>query len=208
MAMERVQNKPCGGRYGDIVQSIGNTPLIELPRLSPKPGVRIWATLESRTPTGSVKDRVARALIEDAEEKGAIGPGRTILEPTSGNTGISLAMICSRKGYRLKVVMPENVTPERTQLLQMYGAEIVYSPGSEGSNGAVAMALEMAAEDSSYYMPYQYGNQANPNAHYFGTAPEILEELDEVAAFVAGLGTGGTLMGNGRRLREELGCDV
>src|SRR6202047_121626 len=208
MALESLQNKPCGGRYGDIVQSIGHTPLIELKRLSPKPGVRIWAKLESRNPTGSVKDRVARALIEDAEEKGAIGPGQTILEPTSGNTGISLAMICSRKGYRLKVVMPENVTPERPQLLQMYGAEIVYSAGSEGSNGAVARALAMAAEDASYYMPYQYGNQANPNAHYNGTAPEILEELDEVAAFVAGLGTGGTLMGNGRRLKEAFGDGV
>ena len=208
MAVERLANRPCAGRYGDIVQSIGHTPLIELPRLSPKPGVHVWAKLESRNPTGSVKDRVARALIEDAEEKGAIGPGQTILEPTSGNTGISLALICSRKGYRLKVVMPENVTPERTQLLRMYGAEIVYSPGDQGSNGAVAMALEMATEDSSYYMPYQYGNQANPGAHYNGTALEILEDLDEVSAFVAGLGTGGTLMGNGRRLKEELGDAV
>jgi [CysO sulfur-carrier protein]-thiocarboxylate-dependent cysteine synthase len=208
MAAERLGNRPCGGRYCDIVQSIGHTPLVELPRLSPKPGVRIWAKLESRNPTGSVKDRVARALIEDAEEKGALGPGQTILEPTSGNTGISLAMICSRKGYRLKVVMPENVTPERTQLLRMYGAEIVYSPGDQGSNGAVAMALEMASGDPSYYMPYQYGNQANPNAHYNGTALEILEELDEVSAFVAGLGTGGTLMGNGRRLKETFGDAV
>jgi [CysO sulfur-carrier protein]-thiocarboxylate-dependent cysteine synthase len=208
MAMERVQNKPCGGRYGDIIQSIGNTPLVELPRLSPKPGVRIWAKLESRNPTGSVKDRVARALIEDAEEKGAILPGQTILEPTSGNTGISLAMICARKGYPLKVVMPENVTPERTQLLEMYGAQIVYSEGFKGSNGAVEKALDMAEADSSYYMPYQYGNMANPNAHYNGTALEILEELDEVSAFVAGLGTGGTLMGNGRRLKETFGDAV
>jgi [CysO sulfur-carrier protein]-thiocarboxylate-dependent cysteine synthase len=208
MAVERLRSRPCGGRYGDIVQSIGNTPLVELPSLSPKAGVRIWAKLESRNPTGSVKDRVARALIEDAEEKGAIGDGHTILEPTSGNTGISLAMICSRKGYRLKVVMPENVTPERTELLRMYGAEIVYSEGSKGSNGAVEKALAMAAEDSSYYMPYQYGNQANPNAHYNGTALEILEELDEVSAIVAGLGTGGTLMGNGRRLKEALGDAV
>src|SRR5690242_9278503 len=200
---ERLENRPCGGRYGDIVQAIGNTPLVELKRLSPKPGVRIWAKLESHNPTGSVKDRVARALIEDAEEKGLIRPGQTILEPTSGNTGISLAMICSRKGYPLKVVMPDNVTEERTQLLKMYGAEIVYSPGEQGSNGAVAMALEMAEKDASYYMPYQYGNEANPCAHYEGTAPEILEELDEVTAFVAGLGTGGTLMGNGRRLKEE-----
>jgi cysteine synthase len=205
MAAEGLRNKPCGGRYGDIVQSIGNTPLIELPRLSPKPGVRIWAKLESRNPTGSVKDRVARALIEDAEEKGALGPGQTILEPTSGNTGISLAMICARKGYKLKVVMPENVTQERTQLLKMYGAQIVYSEGSKGSNGAVEKALEMAQQDASYYMPYQYGNPANPLAHYNGTALEILEELDEVSAFVAGLGTGGTLMGNGRRLKETFG---
>jgi [CysO sulfur-carrier protein]-thiocarboxylate-dependent cysteine synthase len=208
MAVERLRNRPCGGRYGDVVQSIGNTPLVELGRLAPKPGVRIWAKLESRNPTGSVKDRVARALIEDAEEKGALAPGQTILEPTSGNTGISLAMICTRKGYRLKVVMPENVTPERTQLLSMYGAQIVYSDGSKGSNGAVEMALEIAAADPSCYMPYQYANEANPNAHYNGTALEILEELDEVSAFVAGLGTGGTLMGNGRRLKETFGDAV
>ncbi len=198
-----LDTRPCGGKYGDIVQAIGNTPLVELKRLSPKPGVRIYAKMESANPTGSVKDRVARALIEDAEAKGAIAPGQTILEPTSGNTGISLAMICSRKGYPLKVVMPDNVTEERTQLLTMYGAEIVYSPGAQGSNGAVAMACEMAAADAQYYMPYQYGNEANPLAHYNGTAVEILEELDEVAAFVAGLGTGGTLMGNGRRLKEH-----
>src|SRR5437764_11060889 len=164
MAAERLQNKPCGGRYGDVVQSIGHTPLVELKRLNPKPDVRIWAKLESRNPTGSVKDRVARAMIEDAEERGLIRPGQTILEPTSGNTGISLAMICRRKGYPLHVVMPENVTPERTQLLHMFGAEIVYSPGDQGSNGAVAMALDMAEGDARYYMPYQYGNQANPNA--------------------------------------------
>ncbi len=208
MASARLENKPCGGRYGDLVQSIGNTPLIECQRLSPKPGVRIWAKLESRNPTGSVKDRVARALIEDAEQKGAIAPGQTILEPTSGNTGISLAMICGRKGYPLKVVMPDNVTPERTQLLRMYGADIVYSEGSKGSNGAVELALQMAESDPRYYMPYQYGNEANPLAHYNGTALEILEELDGVAAFVAGLGTGGTLMGNGRRLKETFGDAV
>jgi cysteine synthase B len=203
MIEPRLENRPCGGRYGDIVQSIGNTPLVELKRLSPKPGVRLYAKLESHNPTGSVKDRVARAMIEDAEERGLIRPGQTILEPTSGNTGISLAMICSRKGYPLKVVMPDNVTEERNQLLRMYGAEIVYSPGDQGSNGAVALALEMAEADPSYYMPYQYGNEANPRAHYEGTAVEILEELDEVTAFVAGLGTGGTLMGNARRLKEE-----
>jgi cysteine synthase B len=200
---EVLRNRPCGGRYGDIVESIGNTPLVELKRLSPKPGVRIYVKLESYNPTGSVKDRVARAMIEDAEERGLIAPGQTILEPTSGNTGISLAMICAFKGYPLKVVMPDNVTAERTQLLKMYGAEIVYSPGEQGSNGAVAMALELAESDPSYYMPYQYGNEANPRAHYNGTALEILEELDDVAAFVAGLGTGGTLMGNGRRFKEE-----
>ena len=201
MLRDELRNRPCGGRFGDIVESIGNTPLVELPRLSPKPGVRIYAKLEGRNPTGSVKDRVARSMIEAAEAEGAIEPGQTILEPTSGNTGISLAMICRRKGYPLKVVMPDNVTEERTQLLRMYGAEIVYSEGPKGSNGAVELALEMN-EDPSYYMPYQYGNEANPRAHYDGTAVEILEELDSVAAFVGGLGTGGTLMGNGRRLKE------
>jgi len=185
------------------VAAIGHTPLVELKTLSPKPGVRVYAKLESTNPTGSVKDRVARAMIEDAEAQGAMAPGQTILEPTSGNTGISLAMICKLKGYPLKVVMPDNVTEERTALLHMYGAEIVYSPGEQGSNGAVAMALDMAEADSSVYMPYQYGNAANPRAHYDGTAVEILEELPEVAAFVGGLGTGGTLMGNGRRLKEE-----
>ena len=209
MPVPPLVNRPCGGRYGDIVQAIGNTPLVELKRLSPKAGVRIWAKMESYNPTGSVKDRVARAMIEDAEEQGRIRPGQTILEPTSGNTGISLALICSRKGYKLKVVMPENVTPERTQLLEMYGAEIIYSEGAKGSNGAVEKALAMAEADASYYMPYQYGNEAIPGAHYHGTAVEILEELDgDVTAFVAGLGTGGTLMGNGRRLKEELGDRV
>jgi [CysO sulfur-carrier protein]-thiocarboxylate-dependent cysteine synthase len=195
-------------RKRGIVQAIGNTPLVELERLSHKPGVRLWAKLESHNPTGSVKDRVARALIHDAEAKGAVGPGVRILEPTSGNTGISLAMICARKGYRLTVVMPDNVTPERTDILRMYGAEIVYSPGAQGSNGAVDLALRMADADRAYYMPYQYGNPANPLAHYEGTGLEILEALDDVAAFVAGLGTGGTLMGTGRRLREELGNRV
>src|SRR5438132_2478319 len=208
MIEPRLDNRPCGGKYADIVQAIGHTPLVELRRLSPKPGIRIYAKLESYNPTGSVKDRVAKAMIEQAEAEGAIRPGQTILEPTSGNTGISLGMICSRKGYPLKVVMPDNVTDERTQLLRMYGAEIVYSPGEQGSNGAVALALEMAERDPSYHMPYQYGNQANPLAHYHGTAVEILEELDEVAAFVAGLGTGGTLMGNGRRLTEALGDQI
>jgi cysteine synthase B len=184
-----------------VVESIGNTPLVELKRLSPNPEVHIFAKLEGHNPTGSVKDRVARSMIEKAEAEGAIESGQTILEPTSGNTGIALAMICRRKGYPLQVVMPDNVTEERTQLLRMYGAEIVYSEGAKGSNGAVEVALELA-EQPGFFMPYQYGNEANPLAHYNGTAVEILEELDSVAAFVGGLGTGGTLMGNGRRLKE------
>jgi cysteine synthase B len=198
---DQLLNRPCGGRFGNIVESIGNTPLVELPRFSPKPDVRIYAKLEGHNPTGSVKDRVAKSMIEAAEAEGAIEPGQTILEPTSGNTGIALAMICRRKGYPLKVVMPDNVTEERTQLLSMYGAEIVYSEGAKGSNGAVEVALELA-EAPEFYMPYQYGNENNPLAHYNGTAVEILDELGEVTAFVGGLGTGGTLMGNGRRLKE------
>ena len=149
MLHDELLNRPCGGRFGDIVESIGNTPLVELPRLSPKPEVRIYAKLEGRNPTGSVKDRVAKAMIESAEAEGLIEPGQTILEPTSGNTGISLAMICRRKGYPLKVVMPDNVTEERTQLLRMYGAEIVYSEGAKGSNGAVEVALEMAKDPAT-----------------------------------------------------------
>jgi [CysO sulfur-carrier protein]-thiocarboxylate-dependent cysteine synthase len=187
----------------DLIGIIGHTPLVELKRMAPKEGVRLFAKLEFYNPTGSVKDRIAKSMIERAEEEGAIEPGQTVLEPTSGNTGISLGLICRMKGYPLKVVMPENVTEERSQLLRMYGAEIVYSEGSKGSNGAVEVALEMAQADSRYYMPYQYGNPANPDAHYYGTAEEILEDLDDVTAFVAGLGTGGTLMGNGRRLKEH-----
>jgi cysteine synthase len=203
MLEDSLLNRPCGGRFSNLLEAIGYTPLVELPRLSPNPDVRIYAKLEGRNPTGSVKDRIAKAMIDDAEEQGLISPGQTILEPTSGNTGIALAMVCSRKGYPLNVVLPDNVTEERVQLLRMYGAEITYSEGAKGSNGAVELALEMAERDASFYMPYQYGNDANPRAHYEGTAPEILEELDEVSAFVAGLGTGGTLMGVGRRLKEE-----
>ncbi|MGH2961195.1 MAG: PLP-dependent cysteine synthase family protein [Solirubrobacterales bacterium] len=203
MVEDNLLNRPCGGRFSNLVEAIGYTPLVELPRLAPKPGVRVYAKLEGRNPTGSVKDRIAKAMVEDAEEDGLISPGQTLLEPTSGNTGIALAMVCRRKGYPLKVVLPDNVTEERIQLLRMYGAEIVFSEGAKGSNGAVEKALDMAERDASYYMPYQYGNEANPKAHYEGTAPEILEELDEVAAFVAGLGTGGTLMGVGRRLKEH-----
>jgi cysteine synthase B len=187
----------------DLIGSIGNTPVVELKRLSPKEGVRILAKLEFYNPTGSVKDRVAKSMIERAEDEGAIQAGQRILEPTSGNTGISLAMICRLKGYPLTVVMPENVTEERTAMLRMHGAEIVYSEGAKGSNGAVEMALDMAGRDPGFYMPYQYGNRANPDAHYYGTAEEIIEQVGEVTAFVAGLGTGGTLMGNGRRLKEH-----
>jgi [CysO sulfur-carrier protein]-thiocarboxylate-dependent cysteine synthase len=187
----------------DVIGAIGHTPIVELKKLAPKEGVKLFAKLEFYNPTGSVKDRVARSMIERAEEQGAIAPGQTILEPTSGNTGISLGLICRLKGYPLTVVMPENVTEERTRLLEMYGAEIVYSEGAKGSNCAVEVALDMAEKDSRFYMPYQYGNPANPDAHYYGTAEEIIEDLGEVAAFVAGLGTGGTLMGNGRRLKEH-----
>ena len=209
MAVERLRNRPCGGRYGDIVQSIGNTPLVELPSLSPKPGVRIWAKLESRNPTGSVKDRVARALIEDAEEKGAIGPGQTILEPTSGNTGISLAMICSRKGYRLKV----GDARERDARAHPAAADVrrgdrLLARAPRARTARSRWRSRWPPRTPPCYMPYQYGNPANPNAHYNGTALEILEELDEVSAFVAGLGTGGTLMGNGRRLKETFGDAV
>ena len=148
-------NRPCGGQFENILEAIGNTPLVELARLSPKPGVRLWAKLEGRNPTGSVKDRVAKSMIDRAEAEGLISPGQTILEPTSGNTGIALAMICRRKGYKMKAVMPDNVTPERSQLLSMFGAEIVWSEGAKGSNGAVEVALDMAEKDSSYFMPYQ-----------------------------------------------------
>jgi cysteine synthase B len=203
------RRRPRGpGPHDDIVDAIGHTPLVELKRLSPKPGVRLWAKLESHNPTGSVKDRVARALIEDAEARGELGRGRVVLEPTSANTGIALAMICARKGYALKLVMPENVTPERAQLLRMYGAEVDYSPAGLGCSGAVAMARALADADSAYYMPDQYGNPANPLAHYHGTAVEILDDLEDLSAFVAALGTGGTVMGVGRRLREELGPQV
>jgi cysteine synthase B len=195
--------QPSGRCCPDVIGAIGNTPIVELKHLSPKESVRLYAKLEFYNPTGSVKDRVARAMIERAEAEGAIAPGQHILEPTSGNTGISLAMICRLKGYPFTAVMPENVTEERTALLRMHGAEIIYSEGSKGSNGAVEKALDIAEKDSRFYMPYQYGNQANPDAHYYGTAPEIIEQLGEVTAFVAGLGTGGTLMGNGRRLKEH-----
>jgi cysteine synthase len=181
-----------------LLDLVGNTPLVELPHLSPKPEVRLYAKLEGQNPTGSIKDRVALAMVEAAE----LEPGQELLEPTSGNTGISLALVARLKGYRLTCVMPENVTEERRRLLRLYGAEIVESPGSEGSNGAVRMALELAEREPRYRMLFQYGNEANPAAHYHGTGAEIAEALDRVDVFVAGLGTGGTLMGAGARLRE------
>jgi [CysO sulfur-carrier protein]-thiocarboxylate-dependent cysteine synthase len=185
-----------------ILDLIGRTPLVQLPRLAPKPSVRLYAKLESQNPSGSIKDRVALAMIETAEASGELEPGRELLEPTSGNTGISMALIARLKGYRLTCVVPENVTEERQRLLRLYGAEIIPSPGEEGSNGAVRLALELAEREPRYYMPFQYGNEANPRAHYDGTGAEIVADLERVDVFVAGLGTGGTLMGAGRRLRE------
>ncbi len=189
-------------RSRNLIEAIGDTPLVELPALSPSPSVRIFAKLEGNNPTGSVKDRIARAMVQAALDDGALSPDRTILEPTSGNTGISLAMVAQRLGYRFAAVMPDNVSPERGWLLSAYGAEIVYSPGEKGSNGSIEAAQEMAARDDRYLMLYQYGNAANPQAHYETTAPEIIRDLPEITHFVAGLGTGGTLMGTGRRLRE------
>ena len=189
--------------YANLIEAIGNTPLVELPRLSPKPGVRLFAKLEGQNPTGSVKDRIAKYMIEAAERSGDLTADRVVLEPTSGNTGISLAMICRLKGYRLRVVMPESVSEERAQLLQAFGAEITYSDGLKGTNGSIVVAQEIAASDPNYFMPYQYGNEANPRAHYETTGPEILRDLPEVDVFVAGLGTGGTLTGVGHYLKER-----
>jgi cysteine synthase B len=196
---------PHGGRYESILEAIGHTPLVAVPRMSPNPAVRIYAKLEFMNPTGSVKDRIARALIEDLEARGALGPDSIILEPTSGNTGIALAMIARRKGYRIALVMPDNVTPERRQVAALFGAEIIDSPGRLGSNGAIALAKDLAARDSRFVMPYQYGNPANPLAHEETTGPEILADCPEVDAVVAGLGTGGTLMGIARFFRRAKG---
>jgi cysteine synthase B len=193
---------PSAAVNEDVVATIGNTPLVELSKLSPNPDVRILAKLESHNPTGSIKDRTAKSLIEDAERRGLVTPGDTIMEPTSGNTGISLAMICQVRGYRLVAVMPDNVTEERRQLLALYGAEIVESDGEFGSNGAVEMAKRLS-DENGLFMPFQYGNPANPQAHYEGTAAEIVRDCPEIDVFVAGLGTGGTLMGSARRLREH-----
>jgi cysteine synthase B len=186
-----------------LLDLVGNTPLVELSRVSPKPEVRLYAKLEGQNPTGSIKDRIAVSMIEAAEAAGELEPGRELLEPTSGNTGISLALVAKLKGYPLTCVMPENATEERRRLLRLYGAQIVESPGSEGSNGAVRLALELAEREPRYYMPFQYGNAANTRAHYEGTGAEIAEALDRVDVLVAGLGTGGTLMGAGERLRES-----
>jgi cysteine synthase B len=186
-----------------LLDLVGNTPLVELTRLTPKPGVQIYAKLEGQNPTGSIKDRVAKAMIDAAEASGDLQPGRRLLEPTSGNTGISLALVAKLKGYPLTCVMPANATEERRKLLKLYGAEIVDSPGDEGSNGAVRLALDMAQADPQWFMPFQYGNEANPRAHYEGTGAEIAEALNRVDVLVAGLGTGGTLMGTGARLRES-----
>ena len=191
-------------RYDSLLDAVGGTPLIGLPRLSPGPTARLWAKLEDRNPTGSVKDRVALWMVTAAEKEGRLCPGSTVLEPTSGNTGISLAMICKLRGYKLICVMPENTSAERTQLLQMYGASIVYSPAAGGSNEAVRVAKGLAAENPSWVMLYQYGNEANARAHYESTGPEILADLPGVTHFVAGLGTTGTLMGTGRFLREHV----
>ena len=186
----------------DIVDAIGNTPLVELKKISPKPEVRMFAKLEGANPTGSVKDRIAKFMVQDAEATGLLKPGMTLLEPTSGNTGIGLAMMGRACGYNVTVVMPENVSAERIQLLQAYGAEIVFSDPEQGTNGSILVAQRMAQEEPGFFMLYQYGNEANPRAHYETTGKEIIDDLPEVTAFVAGLGTGGTLMGVGRRLKE------
>jgi [CysO sulfur-carrier protein]-thiocarboxylate-dependent cysteine synthase len=190
-------------RFDSLLESVGNTPLVGLPNLSPSADVRLWAKLEDRNPTGSIKDRAALAMIEAAERDGLLTPGCTILEPTSGNTGISLAMAARLKGYKLVCVMPENTSVERTQLLNMWGAKIQYSPAAGGSNEAVRVAKEIAAKNPSWVMLYQYGNPANTLAHYTGTGPEIFADLPTITHFVAGLGTTGTLMGAGRYLREQ-----
>jgi len=195
-------------RYDSLLAALGNTPLVGLQKLSPRwadePHVRLWAKLEGRNPTGSIKDRPALRMIEQAERDGLLAPGATILEPTSGNTGISLAMAARLKGYRLICVMPENTSAERRQLLELYGAQVVFSPAEGGSNTAVAKAKELAAANPSWVMLYQYGNPANPASHYDGTGPELVADLPEITHFVAGLGTTGTLMGVGRFLRERV----
>jgi cysteine synthase len=189
-------------RYDDILQAIGNTPLVGMPRMSPKSGVRLWAKLEGANPTGSTKDRIALKMVEAAEASGELTPDNTILEPTSGNTGIALAMVAARKGYGLTVVIPDNASEERIGLLRLFGAEIVFSDGDKGTNGSIEVARALAADDK-YYMPFQYGNPANPLAHQEGTAQEIIRDLPEITHFVGGMGTGGTLTGTGRGLHAH-----
>ena len=189
-------------RFDGLIESIGGTPIVEISRLSPDPAVRLFAKLEAANPTGSVKDRVARALIEDLETSGRLSPDSILLEATSGNTGIALAMIGRRKGYRVAVVMPDNVTLERRQLVALHGAEIIDSPGALGSNGAIALARDLVARDPQFVMADQYANEANPRVHEETTGPEVLEAVPELDVFVAGLGTGGTLTGVGRFLRR------
>ena len=189
--------------YASILDLVGNTPLVDVSKLSPNPNARILAKLEGQNPGGSVKDRIALTMVEEAEKDGALAPGQTILESTSGNTGIGLALVAKVKGYPLKVVLPENVSEERKQLLELWGAEIIPSPGGEGSNGAMRMAQRLAGEHTDYWFPFQYGNAANPKAHYEGTGPEIWRDCPEVTHLVAGLGTSGTLVGGGRFLKER-----
>ena len=189
-------------KFKSLLDSVGNTPLVEVPRLSPVEGVRLWVKLEGQNPTGSVKDRVALAMVERAEASGELTRDKVILEPTSGNTGISLAMVARTRGYSFTAVIPDNASVERLRLLEAYGAKVVFSEGSKGTNGAVALAEELARSDE-YYMPFQYGNPANVEIHYRTTGQEIIDDLPEVKAFVAGLGTGGTLTGVGRRLKEH-----
>ncbi len=196
------QLAPHGGRYADILDAIGHTPLVEIPRMSPNPDVRIFAKLEMVNPTGSVKDRAAKYLVEDLERRGLLRSDSIILEPTSGNTGIALAMIGRRKGYRVALVMPDNVTQERRQMAALFGAEVIDSPGHLGSNGAIALAKHLVSRDDRFVMPYQYGNEANPRAHEETTGPEILADCPEIDVFVAGLGTSGTLMGVSRFMRR------
>jgi cysteine synthase B len=189
--------------HASVLELIGRTPIVDVSQLSPNPRVRILAKLEGQNPAGSVKDRIALSMIESAERSGELTPGCTILEPSSGNTGIAMAMICQLRGYHLKIVLPENVTPERRQLLEAFGAEIIPSPGEEGSNGAVRRAQALAAEHPEWTFLYQYGNEANPRAHYLTTGPEILADVPDITHFVAGLGTSGTLMGVGTYLKEH-----
>jgi cysteine synthase B len=189
--------------YSSVLEMIGNTPIVDVSQLSPNPDVRILGKMEGQNPAGSVKDRIALSMITEAEEDGTLTPGCTIIEPSSGNTGIAMAMICRIKGYRIKIVLPGNVSVERRQLLEVYGAEIIDSPGEEGSNGAVRMAIELADANPDWVFLYQYGNEANPKAHYRTTGPEIWRDVPEITHFVAGLGTSGTLLGVGTYLKEQ-----